>query len=254
VSGAGEPGGPGIGPDSARRAEIAANLAEVRARIAAGCQAAGRDPHGLTLIAVTKTFPAQDVLHLDALGLRDVGENRDQEAAPKAAAVRAAGAHPRWHFIGQLQRNKCRSVVGYAGLVHSVDSLRLAGTLAEMAQRYRERPLDVLVQCSIDGDVARGGAAVDADDPKRDLFRVAEAVAGQPALRLAGLMAVAPLSWPAGRAFGRLAEIAERLRAGYPQASIVSAGMSGDLEEAIEHGATHLRIGAALLGSRPPLR
>ena len=242
------------GGDPARRAEIAANLADVRARIAAACQRAGRDPAELTMVAVSKTFPASDVLHLVALGVEDVGENRDQEAAPKAAEVAAAGARPRWHFIGRLQRNKCRSVVEYADLVHSVDSQRLAQTLGRLAGEHRGRPLSVLVQCSLDGDTARGGAAVDADDPEYDLFQVAEVVAGQSALRLAGLMAVAPVDWPAGAAFARLAGVAERLRAEYPHAVILSAGMSGDLEEAVEHGATHLRIGAALLGSRPPLR
>jgi PLP dependent protein len=238
----------------ARRQEIAANLAEVRERIDAACRKAGRAPEGVTLVAVSKTFPAQDVLHLLALGIADIGENRDQEAAGKAEQVRAAGATPRWHFIGQLQRNKCRSVAGYADLVHSVDRLRLVDALARAAGEEREQPLGVLVQCSLDGDVARGGAAVDSDDPEHDFFRVAEAVAAQPSLHLAGVMAVAPLAWPAGYAFGRLAGVAERLRGAYPEAAIVSAGMSGDLEEAIEHGATHVRIGAALLGSRPPLR
>jgi uncharacterized pyridoxal phosphate-containing UPF0001 family protein len=114
--------------------------------------------------------------------------------------------------------------------------------------------LAVLVQCSLDGDVARGGAAVDADDAEHDLFRVADEVAAQPGLRLAGVMAVAPLDWAPGRAFSRLATVAHRLRTAYPAATIVSAGMSGDLEEAVAHGATHIRIGAALLGSRPPLR
>jgi PLP dependent protein len=256
-----EPGGPDAArraepaaPDAARREEIAANLAEVRERIAAACRKAGRQPDSVNLIAVSKTFPAQDVLHLVALGIADIGENRDQEAAGKAAQVRAAGATPHWHFIGQLQRNKCKSVAGYADLVHSVDRLRLVDALARAAEQVREQPLGVLVQCSLDGDVARGGAAVDSDEPEHDFFRVAEAVAGQPSLRLAGLMAVAPLTWPAGYAFARLAGVAQRLREAYPQATAVSAGMSGDLEEAIEHGATHVRIGAALLGSRPPLR
>ncbi len=250
-----EPGpGGSTPPDAARRQEIAANLAEVRDRVAAACRAVGRDPAQLTLVAVSKTFPAQDVLHLVALGMLDVGENRDQEAAPKAAAVRAAGGRPRWHFIGQLQRNKCRSVVGYADLVHSVDRIRLAQTLGPLALDQRGQPLPVLVQCSLDGDVTRGGAAVDATDPEHDLFRVAAAVAAQPGLRLAGVMAVAPLDWSAGYAFARLAVVAARLRESYPDATIVSAGMSGDLEEAVAHGATHLRIGAALLGSRPPLR
>jgi pyridoxal phosphate enzyme (YggS family) len=249
---AGDPADPAAGV--ARRAEIATNLAEVRERVSAACAAAGRDPAGVSLIAVSKTFPASDVLHLLALGLVDVGENRDQEAAGKAAEVRAAGGRARWHFIGQLQRNKVRSVVGYADLVHSVDRIRLVQALGPAAEQAREQPLPVLVQCSLDGDVTRGGAAVDADEEEHDLFRVAEAVTKQPGLRLAGVMTVAPLHWTAGYAFARLATVVDQLRAGYPQAEIVSAGMSGDLEEAITHGATHIRIGAALLGSRPPLR
>ncbi len=185
MTGAAEPPAPQSDEaDLARRAEIAANLADVRARIAAGCVAAGRDPEHLTLIAVSKTFPARDVLHLAALGILDVGENRDQEAAPKAAEVRAAGVVPRWHFIGQLQRNKCRSVVGYADLVHSVDRVRLARTLGELAGQHRDSPLPALVQISLDGDVTRGGAAVDATDPEHDLFRVVEEIAGQPGAAL----------------------------------------------------------------------
>ncbi len=146
---------------AARRQELAANLIDVRARLAAACTAAGRSPDEVTLVAVTKTFPASDVLHLATLGVHDIGENRDQEAAPKAAQVSAAGVAVRWHFIGQLQRNKARSVVRYASLVHSVDSVRLADALAEAVARERSGPLQVLVQVSIDGVPGRGGAVVD---------------------------------------------------------------------------------------------
>ncbi|SCG47565.1 YggS family pyridoxal phosphate-dependent enzyme [Micromonospora humi] len=236
-----------------RRAELAAGLARVRARVADACAAAGRDPDGVTLIAVTKTYPAADVVALAGLGVTDVGENRDQEAAPKAAAVAAAGAAPRWHFIGQLQRNKARSVVRYADVVQSVDSVRLAAALDAAASDVRDRPLDVLVQVSIDGDPARGGALPGGADPQRGLDRVAAAVAGAAGLRLAGLMAVAPLGWEPVRAFARLAEVAARLRADHPGAAALSAGMSGDLESAIAHGATHVRVGSALLGMRPTL-
>ena len=161
----------------------------------------------------------------------------------------------RWHFVGQLQRNKCRSVVGYADVVHSVDSVRLAEALADAAQRLRDRPLDVLVQVSIDGDPRRGGALAAPDaEPGRALSQVAAAVAARPALRLAGVMAVAPLDWQPADAFGRLAEIAAALRAEHPAATVVSAGMSEDLEAAIAYGATHVRVGSALLGKRPDLR
>jgi pyridoxal phosphate enzyme (YggS family) len=235
-----------------RRAQIAANLAAVRVRIAAACTAAGRPPDDVTLVAISKTYPAADVLHLAALGVADIGENRDQEAAPKAAEVAAAGARVRWHFVGRLQRNKARSVAGYADLVHSVDSVRLAQALG-VAAVDRPAPLGVLVQVSIDGDSERGGAVV-GGPPDVDLDRVADAVASAEGLRLRGVMAVAPLDWAPGEAFARLAGIAARLRDRYPDATVISAGMSGDLEAAVEHGATHVRIGAALLGNRAPLR
>ncbi|SCE90581.1 hypothetical protein GA0074695_2049 [Micromonospora viridifaciens] len=240
-----------VRPD--RRAELAAGLARIRTRIADACAAADRDRGEVTLVAVTKTYPAGDVLALAGLGVTDVGENRDQEAAPKAAEVAAAGATPRWHFIGQLQRNKCRSVVRYADVVQSVDSVRLALAL-DAAAAGRDRPLEVLVQVSIDGDPARGGALPGSADPDRGLDPVAAAVAGGGALRLGGLMAVAPLGWEPERAFARLAEVAQRFRDRYPEATALSAGMSGDLEIAIGYGATHVRVGSALLGMRPTLR
>jgi PLP dependent protein len=236
-----------------RRRQLATALARVRARIADACAAAGRDRDEVTLVAVTKTYPASDVVLLAGLGVGDVGENRDQEAAPKAAAVAAADADVRWHFVGQLQRNKCRSVVGYADMVHSVDSVRLAAALADAARR-REQPLDVLVQVSIDGDPARGGTVAGSGDPERGLPAVAEAVAGAASLRLAGLMAVAPLGWTPDDAFARLADVAAWVRAAHPTATVLSAGMSGDLEAAIAHGATHVRVGSALLGMRSTLR
>ena len=159
--------------DADRRAQLAASLAEVRERITRTCAAVGRPADSVTLVAVTKTYPASDVVLLAGLGVTDVGENRDQEAAPKAAAVRAAGATPRWHFLGQLQRNKARSVVEYADVVESVDSERLVAAL-DRAVGGRTAPLEVLVQVSIDGDPERGGVAGD------DLWRVCDAVAGSP--------------------------------------------------------------------------
>ncbi|RGC67937.1 hypothetical protein C5N14_15750 [Micromonospora sp. MW-13] len=243
---------PTVRPD--RRAELAAGLAQVRARIADACATAGRDRSEVTMVAVTKTYPASDVLLLAGLGVTEVGENRDQEAAGKAAEVAAAGVAPRWHFIGQLQRNKCRSVVRYADVVQSVDSARLARALGAAAAAGRDRPLDVLVQLSIDGDPARGGALPGSADPDAGLGPVAEAVAGAAGLRLAGLMAVAPLGWEPERAFARLAEVAREFRAAHPEAVALSAGMSGDLETAIGYGATHVRVGSALLGMRSTLR
>ncbi|GAA0518133.1 YggS family pyridoxal phosphate enzyme [Paractinoplanes deccanensis] len=230
-----------------RRAELSAALTEVRGRIARACAAAGRPEDAVHLVAVTKTYPASDVVLLAGLGVTDVGENRDQEAAPKAAEVAAAGARPRWHFIGRLQRNKARSVVSYAGVVESVDSERLAVALARAAAG-RPEPLEALVQVSIDGDPARGGAAGD------DIWRVSDSIAASETLRLGGLMAVAPLGWDPDRAFEQLAVIAERLVKAHPGVTTVSAGMSGDLEAAVRHGATHVRIGTSLLGMRNPLR
>jgi pyridoxal phosphate enzyme (YggS family) len=233
--------------DAARRAELAASLREVRGRIAVACASAGRPAEAVTLVAVTKTYPASDVLLLAGLGVTDVGENRDQEAAPKAEAVRAAGVRLRWHYVGQLQRNKARSVAGYADVVESVDSERLVAAL-DRAAAGRDTPLDVLVQVSIDGDPDRGGAAGDA------LGRISDAVAAAVGLRLRGLMAVAPLGWEPDRAFARLAELSARLTESHPDATTLSAGMSGDLEAAIRHGATHVRIGTSLLGMRNLLR
>lgn len=256
--GAGHPSGTAPLPEALaqRQMELADRLTQVRARLADAAAAAGRSPDELTLVAVTKTHPATDVRLLAGLGVTDFGENRDQEAAPKAAAVAADPAvpPPRWHFIGQLQRNKCRSVVAYADLVQSVDRVALARALAVAAGRRRDRPLDVLVQVSLDGVTGRGGASVDSADPENGFWPVVDAVATQSDLRLAGVMAVAPLDQPAEPAFVRLAEIAAQVRAAVPGASIMSAGMSGDLELAIAAGATHVRVGSALLGNRPTLR
>ncbi|GAA2342271.1 YggS family pyridoxal phosphate-dependent enzyme [Dactylosporangium salmoneum] len=231
-----------------RTALIAANLATVRERISAACRAAGREPESVTLVAITKTYPAEDVARLAELGIRDVGENRDQEAAPKAAAVPGM----RWHFVGQLQRNKARSVASYADVVHSVDSLRLVDALADAAARAgRETPLGALVQVSLDDDEQRGGALTGMVE------KVAEAIAAGPALSLRGVMAVAPLGWAPDEAFARLAAIGSRIRQrfGGPHdpADWISAGMSNDLESAILHGSTHVRVGSALLGKRTPL-
>ena len=232
-----------------RAAEIAASLARVRARITAACRAAGRGPDEVTLVAITKTFPASDVRLLARLGVRDIGENRDQEAAPKAAAVADLRDELTWHFVGQLQTNKAASVTRYADVVHSVDRPRLAAALGAGA-RKSGRTLRCLVQVSLDDDPARGGAVTD------QVPLVADAVASEDGLELAGVMAVAPLaaeSVPGGplAAFERLAEVASAVRGTHPGAVMISAGMSADLEDAITAGATHVRVGTALLGGRP---
>jgi pyridoxal phosphate enzyme (YggS family) len=244
-----------VAGDTARTAELADALRVLKQRIAAACTAADRRPEDVTLVAVTKTYPALDVVRLASLGVGNVGENRDQEAAAKAVEVSAAGADVAWHFVGHLQRNKCRSVVRYASVVESVDSVALVTALADAAGRHLDHALDVCVQVSLDGDLQRGGADPNGDAAEgRQLDRVLAAVAQAPALCLRGLMAVAPLDGVPERAFARLAVVAERTRATYPAATWLSAGMSADLEAAVRHGSTHVRIGSALLGKRAPLR
>ncbi|MDG4765342.1 YggS family pyridoxal phosphate-dependent enzyme [Solwaraspora sp. WMMD406] len=243
-------------PRPGRHAELAGNLARVRDRLSAACELAGRDATSVTLVAVTKTYPASDVRLLAELGVTDVGENRDQEAAPKTAALAADPTTPplRWHFIGQLQRNKCRSVAAYADVVQSVDRVGLVRALAAAAGRLRDRPLDVLVQVSLDDAAGRGGVSIGSTDAEYGLWPVVEAIRAESGLRLAGVMAVAPLQQPPGPAFARLADVAAQVRGVVPTAGTVSAGMSADLEAAIANGATHVRIGSALLGNRPTLR
>jgi PLP dependent protein len=233
----------------ARRAELAGNLAAIQARVAAACAAAGRDVSEITLIAVTKTRPAEDVVALTELGLADFGENRDQEAAPKAAAVAEAATAPvRWHFIGQLQSNKASHVVRYASVVHSVDRVRLVRALgsASRASVLGSVPVGItcLVQVSLDGEPSRGGALIS------QLPEVAAAIEAEQGLALGGVMAVAPLGVAPETAFASLRAISDTVREVNPAATIISAGMSGDLEPAVRNGATHLRIGTALLGNR----
>lgn len=234
-----------------RRTELAGRLDAVRARITTACLAAGRPADDVTLIAVTKTFPASDVALLASLGVTDFGENRDQEAAPKAAEAAALGVRPRWHFVGQLQVNKVPSVVRYADVVHSVDRIRLVRALGSRAVAAG-REVSCLIQVDLDPSAAGGsdpgrGGALPGDVPA-----LADAVAAEDGLVLAGVMTVAPLGLPPGPAFRILRQVAEAVRAGHPVATMISAGMSADLDEAIAEGATHVRVGTALLGGRPP--
>jgi PLP dependent protein len=230
---------------SARRDEVAAGLARVRARIEAALDAAGRDDVP-TLVAVTKFFPPSDVDLLAELGITDIGENRDQEASAKCAEL-AHRDRLTVHFIGQLQTNKFGSVARYADVVQSVDRAKLVRSLDRGAGREGRR-LDVCVQVGLDRTGGRGGA-----NPG-DVPALAAAVAEAEHLRLRGLMAVAPLDQDPREAFARLRRASEQLRADHPEATWISAGMSADLEEAIAEGATHLRVGSAILGSRPPHR
>ncbi|UVJ41059.1 YggS family pyridoxal phosphate-dependent enzyme [Arthrobacter sp. CJ23] len=238
-------------PVDQRSAVLRERLAAVRHRISAATLAAGRIDEPL-LVVVTKFHPAADVRRLVALGVADVGENRDQEASAKAAEL--SGLDVRWHFIGQLQSNKAKSVVKYAHSVQSVDRLQLADALAKAVAREQDatgRPdLDCYIQVSLedDGGEHRGGAAPD------ELGLLAERIESAAGLHLAGVMAVAPLGAHPEAAFERLARISAALRANHPAAVGVSAGMSQDLEAAIKFGATHLRIGSDILGSRPAVR
>ncbi|MES9553616.1 MULTISPECIES: YggS family pyridoxal phosphate-dependent enzyme [unclassified Streptomyces] len=235
-----------------RKAQLAENLARVEERIVSACAAAGRAREEVTLIVVTKTYPASDVRILHELGVRHVAENRDQDAAPKAAEC--ADLSLTWHFVGQLQTNKVRSVTSYADVVQSVDRIRLVTALSAAAVR-EGRELGCLIQVALDAESGergdRGGVAPDG------IEELAAAVDSAPGLRLGGLMTVAPLAGPyAGRqraAFDRLMEFSSRLRGNHPAANMVSAGMSADLDDAVAAGATHVRVGTAVLGVRPGL-
>ncbi len=237
--------------DEARADELGRRLDALRERIDTACDRAGRDPSSVSLLAVTKTVPAADVATLIDLGLTAFGENRAQEAATKVDEVAELRpqARPRWHFVGGLQRNKIKQVLPWVDRIESVDSARLARALdrAVVAAREeggRDAPLPVLLQYSVDGDPHRGGV------PDDGLAGLADLVAELPGLDLAGLMAVAPLGEEPDRAFAAIAAAAQRLRADHPGATELSAGMSGDLETAVGHGSTVVRVGTALVGER----
>ncbi|MEJ2861833.1 YggS family pyridoxal phosphate-dependent enzyme [Actinomycetospora flava] len=234
-----------------RRAELEEALAAVRERVADAARAAGRDPAEVGLLAVTKTWPAEDVALLTDLGLAAFGENKEQEGAAKAAELAALrpGATARWHVVGRLQRNKARSLVRWAHAVDSVDSARLVDALEAAAAKAidageRSDPLEVLVQVSVDADPGRGGAPVD------EVPGLADRVASAGHLRLGGVMTVAPQDVAPEEAFATVWELAGRVRAAHPGATTLSAGMSGDLEAAVSYGSTCVRVGTALLGRR----
>ncbi|MEE1620283.1 YggS family pyridoxal phosphate enzyme [Zafaria sp. Z1313] len=252
--------------DEARRRELAERLGAVRSRIERAAREAGRDDEP-RLIVVTKFFPAADVGHLAALGVTDVGENRDQEAAAKALECDGLGLD--WHFIGQLQSNKAKSVVRYAHAVHSVDRTGLVDALSRAMAREAGRraeaglgargDLTALVQVDL-RDADDAGAREGSPGPGRggalpsEVPALADAIAAADGLRLGGLMAVAPLGGDPRPAFERLRVLAAELTAVHPGADMVSAGMSQDLEHAVAAGATHLRVGSDVLGPRPPVR
>jgi pyridoxal phosphate enzyme (YggS family) len=215
---------------------LADRLHEVDARIADAARAAGRDPGELTRIVVTKFHPASLVRELHALGVRDFGENRHQEAAAKAAELTDLDLS--WHFVGQLQSNKAKAVRRYASSVHSVDRPSLVDALAG------EPPIDVFLELNLTDDPARGGVAPDAAEA------LAERVGSATGLVLRGVMAVAPLDAEPRAAFARVRAVSDRIRSIVPGATAISAGMSEDFADAIAEGATHLRIGTAITGKR----
>ncbi|MGF1653098.1 MAG: YggS family pyridoxal phosphate-dependent enzyme [Actinomycetales bacterium] len=230
-----------------RREQIVAGLARTRERIATAAAAAGRDPAGVRLVVVTKDHPAQDLRHLADLDVLDVGESRQQQLRDKHAELGDLATRLRWHAVGRLQRNKARAVARLADVVHSVDDVRLLPLLAAGAQEAG-RQLDCLVQVSLDAAPGRGGVPAD------EVAALAAAVAAADGLALRGVMAVAPLGADPDEAFARLAGVSVGLRGDHPRATWVSAGMSGDLEAAVAHGATHVRVGTAILGYRQVTR
>lgn len=241
-----EENGPALSPLSplSARSPAAARLAVVRERLAAAAHAAGRSPEELTLVAVSKTHPPGAIAELAALGCADFGEARWQELSQKTEAPELAGvAGLRWHFVGRLQRNKARGVGSACAVVHSLDRPELCTPLGRGAVDAG-RTLDVFVQVSLDDDPERGGVRGD------QLEGLADGVAATEGLRLLGVMAVVPLGADPRGAFGRLRGLADGVRRSHPDARGLSAGMSGDLEQAVVEGATHLRIGTALFGSR----
>lgn len=237
------PPDPAAGVD--REAELSAALAAVEERVVRACTEAGRERSQVTVVVVTKTYPVSDVRLLAGLGVRHVGEARVAEGGEKAQECE--GLDLTWHAIGQVQTKKANALARWAHLVHSLDRARLATALGRGAD-LAGRELDVLVQVSLDGAPERGGALV------ADVPALAETITGTAGLRLRGVMAIAPVSGDPVKAFARLRQVSDDLRAEHPTAEVISAGMSGDLEAAIAAGATHLRVGTAVLGSRPPLR
>lgn len=213
-------------------------LEKVRAGVAEAAAQAGRDPAGIVTVVITKFHPVALVRELHALGVRDFGENRHQDAQAKAAEL--ADLDLTWHFVGQLQSKKARQAAAYARVIHSLDRVSVVDALAS-----DERTIGAFVQMNLGSDAARGGV-FDAD-----LEKLVERVARTSGVRLLGVMAVAPLGEDPRAAFARLRAASDRVRTIEPSAEFISAGMSGDYREAILEGATHLRIGSTITGIRP---
>ena len=226
-----------------RKDQILSNLELVKERITSAAQAAGRSPSEITLIAVTKTFPVSDLEILYELGVRNFGENRDQEAAPKVGVL---PADITWHFQGGIQSNKLKSISNWASVIHSVDKFKYAQMISQFSVGKTK---EIFIQVSLDTlPQSREGV-----DPA-DLMQLGEQIMSLPNLEVKGLMAVAPLDQPTEQAFVRLQQIQQKFIQLYPAASSLSSGMSGDYELAISLGATHVRIGSSILGNRSPIK
>ena len=219
-----------------RKTEIAHNLQEVKERIIGAAKSVNRDPNEIELIVVTKTFPISDIEILRELGETNFGENRDQEAGPKAEIISAT-----WHFQGQIQSNKIKSICQWADVIHSISSEK---EILKFAQSERKHQL--FLQVSLDGQEGRGGAS------RAELAQLADLVNESNNLELLGLMAVAPLGVEPDKAFADLAQINQGFASQFLNSKFLSAGMSGDFEAAIKYGATHIRVGSSILGSRSP--
>lgn len=224
---------------SDRRADLSTSLADVRERAAQAARAAGRDLQDITLIAVTKTYPVSDVKILADLGIADFGENRSEEGLEKSLLVPGT-----WHYQGQVQSRKLRDIASWADVIHSLDQLSHIEKLARICLDM-DKTLKIFIQLSLDGAPDRGGVL------EEGLSQLAQSVENSEKLQLVGLMCVPPVEYEFEEAFTQIAEVGQRFRSNYPQAILLSAGMSSDFEEAIAHGATHIRVGSQILGSRP---
>lgn len=244
-------------PTQRRESELAGALAAVRSRLAAAADAADRNVDEIELLPITKFFPATDVAILWRLGCRSIGESRAQEASAKidelARLLGPTAQQVHWHMVGQIQRNKARSLARWAHTVHSVSSSRVVTALdgavgAALAEGLRRNPLRVYVEISLDGDVSRGGVDISAPGAVDETCAQVEA---SEALELVGLMGIPPLDWDPDKAFARLQAEHRRVIGSHPNAVGLSAGMSDDFEIAVKHGSTCVRVGTALLGPRP---
>ena len=221
-----------------RREFISNSLQDVRTRIAKAAQSAGRDASQITLIAVTKTYPVEDVAILHELGQTHFGENRTEEGSEKSLVVPGT-----WHYQGQVQSRKLREIAAWADVIHSLDQICHIEKLNRICEES-QRKIGVFIQISLDGAPDRGGVV------EEDLGGLGEAVASSSALELKGLMCVPPVEYEHVLAFTEIAQIHQRFISNFPSAKSLSAGMSSDFEVAIAHGATHIRVGSQILGSR----